>query len=114
VRARTWKDEAFRQAFLVNPKAVLERDYAQWFPEGKLPSELSIKVIEEEAQAICFVLPPRFSGDQLPEMEDLDEEELEVVSGGISTARCSVLPTACAIPSVCNRCRVAGGVLGKW
>jgi hypothetical protein len=47
LRARAWKDDAFRQEFLANPKAVLERDYATWFPEGKIPSELSIKVVEE-------------------------------------------------------------------
>jgi hypothetical protein len=88
---------------------VLERDYAQWFPEGKLPSELSIKVIEEEAQSICFVLPSRLSGDRLPEMEDLGEEELEVVSGGIFTVRCSILPTVCAVATSVCRC---GGRIG--
>lgn len=88
VRTRAWKDETFRQEFLANPKALLERDYAQWFPEGKIPAELSIKTIVEEEQAICFVLPPR-GLEPLPEMDDLEEEELADVTGGIHTARCS-------------------------
>jgi hypothetical protein len=76
LRARVWKDDTFRQEFLTNPKDVLERDYAQYFPEGKVPSELSIKVIEEDEQAICFVLPPKLSGDQISELENIDDEEL--------------------------------------
>jgi hypothetical protein len=80
LRARAWKDNAFRQEFLTNPKTVLERDYAQYFPEGRIPSELSIRVIEEEEQAICFILPPKYSGDQHP--ETIDDQELLSLSGG--------------------------------
>jgi hypothetical protein len=81
LRARAWKDDAFRQEFLTNPKAVLERDYAQWFPEGKIPSELSIKVIEEEEQTIYFVLPPKAAGDH-SEIDEIDDQDLFDVSGG--------------------------------
>src|SRR5690348_17400001 len=76
IRARAWKDDAFRQEFLANPKAVLERDYAQSFPEGQIPSELSIKVIEEEEQTLCFVLPHTLPDSQLSELERIDDEEL--------------------------------------
>jgi hypothetical protein len=81
VRARAWKDEAFRQEFQANPKAVLERDYVAWFPGGKIPTELSIKVIEEEERTVCFVLPPK-APDHLSEMDDLEEKELLDISGG--------------------------------
>jgi hypothetical protein len=82
VRVRAWKDDAFRQEFLAHPKAVLERDYAQSFPEGKIPSELSIKVVEENEQDMCFVLPPR-EPDALSGRDMLEEEDLlEVVGGG--------------------------------
>jgi hypothetical protein len=84
VRARAWKDEAFRQEFLINPKTVLERDYTAWFPEGNIPAELSIKVIEEEEQTLCFVLSPK-APDHLSEINELDEDEALVVSGGIHT-----------------------------
>src|SRR5690348_1891785 len=85
LRARAWKDDAFRQEFQADPKGVLQRDYAQWFPKGNIPSELSIKVIEEEEQSLYFVLPPK-SPDNLSEIDKVDEEELlglsEVVGAG--------------------------------
>jgi hypothetical protein len=103
IRARAWKDDAFRQEFLANPKAVLERDYAQSFPEGKIPSGLSIKAIEEEEQAICFVLPPKLPGDQLSELERIDDEDLLSVSGAISEERgCSA--TRCITCVSCLGC----------
>src|SRR5689334_9186733 len=76
IRVRAWKDDTFRQEFLASPKTVLERDYARYFPEGQIPSQLSIKVIEEEEQALCFVLPPKLSDDQLSGLENIDDEEL--------------------------------------
>jgi hypothetical protein len=107
LRTRAWKDDAFRQEFLTNPKAVLQRDYAQSFPEGQIPSQLSIKVIEEEEQALCFVLPPKLSDDQLSELEIMGDEELIEVLGGTGT----LVPTI-LIP-VCSRlgCKVRPGRL---
>jgi hypothetical protein len=84
LRARAWKDDTFRQELLANPKVVLQRDFAALFPEGKIPSELSIKVVEEEEQSICFVLPTKTPKDTLPDTETLEDEELsnpEDVSG---------------------------------
>jgi hypothetical protein len=98
LRARAWKDDAFRQEFLADPTSVLERDYAQYFPEGKIPSELSIKVVEEEEQSIYFVLPPK-SSDQLLEIDNLNDEELLEVNGGI-TWDCSARAT-CPSPTFC-------------
>jgi hypothetical protein len=82
LRARAWKDDAFRQEFLTHPKAILERDYAQYFPGSQIPSELSIKVVEEEEQSICLVLPPKLSDEQLSELEPIDDKELLSVAGG--------------------------------
>jgi hypothetical protein len=101
LRARAWKDDAFRQEFMTNPKAVLQHDYTQYFPDGQIPSELSIKVIEEKEQTICFVLPPKLSDKQLSKLEDLDDESLLSVSGGCTSAF-SFCITACPI-SVCHR-----------
>jgi hypothetical protein len=81
LRARAWKDDTFRQELLANPQAVLQRDFAAWFPDGTIPSELSIKVVEEEEQSICFVLPPR-APDALYDIEALEEGELSALSGG--------------------------------
>jgi hypothetical protein len=82
VREKVWKDETFRQEFLSNPKEVLERDYGLRFPEGT-----SIQVIEEEENSICMVLPPR-SQDHLPEVRELDEEELAAITERADTDAC--------------------------
>jgi hypothetical protein len=110
LRARAWKDDAFRQEFLTNPKAVLERDYAQYFFEGKIPSELSIKVIEEEEQAIYFVLPSKFSDNQYPDLESIDDKDLLEISGGSEvSATCATLcGTCCFLSCTCSKLRV------KW
>jgi hypothetical protein len=82
LRARAWKDETFRQEFLTNPKAILERDYAQFLPEGKIPSEFSLRVVEEDEQSICFVLPPKAPEEILPDIKALEDEVLSAISGG--------------------------------
>jgi hypothetical protein len=108
LRARAWKDETFRQEFLTNPKAILERDYAQFLPGGKIPSDLSLRVVEEEEQSICFVLPSKVPEDVLPDMGAFEDEELSAISGGGVTdygtcwscdtcARCSYHTCRCAV-----------------
>ena len=54
---RSRKDEAFRQELLANPAAVLQREYPEAFPDGKVPEDLAIKVIAEEKNTLCIVLP---------------------------------------------------------
>src|SRR5690348_7402343 len=102
LRARAWKDDTFRQELLTNPQAVLQRDCAVWFPNGIIPSDLSIKVIEEEEQSICFVLPPK-ALDVLPNLEDLDAEELCDVSGGKPSDNCRPPNTSHFTCSICTR-----------
>ncbi len=71
---RAWQDEAFRQALLSNPKAVIEAELG-----NKLPEELQITVLEETPNLIYMVLP--MNPDQLTE-PDLSDEELDLVAGG--------------------------------
>jgi hypothetical protein len=113
LRARAWKDDAFRQEFLTNPQAVLERDYAQYFPEGQIPSGLSIKVIEEDEQAICFVLPSKLSDDQLPELENIsDEEILASVAGGGGTQTGEICVVTIVL-SCSGTCKINGCKSGR-
>jgi hypothetical protein len=94
LRARAWKDDA----------------YAQYFPERKLPSDLSIKVIEEEEQTLCFVLPLKFSADQLSELECIDDEEiLGVPVGGAPPT----IPYCNTIVYTCRCTRGGCGVLNN-
>lgn len=56
---RSWKDEAFRQELLANPVAVLEREYPEAFPGGKVPENINVKVVTEDKDTLCIVLPAK-------------------------------------------------------
>ena len=71
--ATAWKDDAYKQELLTNPKAVIEREF-----EAQLPAEVNVQVIEENPTSLCFVLPMR---PEIPGQE-LDESELEAIAGG--------------------------------
>jgi hypothetical protein len=75
--AKAWKDEAYKQELLTNPKAVIEREFGVQFTE-----EISIQIREENPTALYFVLPMR---PQIEEQE-LSEKDLEEVSGGLTPA----------------------------
>jgi hypothetical protein len=71
--AKAWKNEAFKQEFLSNPKPIIEQEFGV-----ELPAELNVSVYEENSTSLYFVLPI------LPQIEgrELSEEELESVAGG--------------------------------
>jgi hypothetical protein len=84
--ANAWKDEAYKQELLTNPKAVIEREFGV-----QLPEEVNVQVLEENSTSLYFVLP------MLPVMpgSELNQEELEAVAGGGPwIARGSALYTA--------------------
>jgi hypothetical protein len=72
--AKVWKDEAFKQELLINPKAIYEQ-----YLEQKLPENLQIHVVEENAQNLYLVIPkaPQIS-------EELSDKALETIAGGKS------------------------------
>ena len=71
LRLRADKDATFREALKADPKAVLQRDYADYFFDGKVPEKMMITVTEEGKDAIHLVLaapcdlPPEVDGDLL-------------------------------------------------
>jgi hypothetical protein len=70
--AKAWKDEAFKQELISNPKAVFVRELGQEIPEN-----IDIRVMEETPNALYLVLP------MSPQVtEELSEEALEAVAGG--------------------------------
>jgi hypothetical protein len=87
LRLRAWKDQTFRQELIADPKGVIERLFPQCFPDGKVPEQVTYKVIEEDQYTHHIVLPSLPDEFQPPEV--LDEELLELASGGIATARCT-------------------------
>src|SRR5690349_6502308 len=57
LRMRAWKDEAFRQELIANPKGVIEHLFPQYFPDGKVSDKVTYKVIVEDAYTHHILLP---------------------------------------------------------
>ena len=55
--ARAWKDEAFRQELLSDPKAVVERELRRQHPDARLPEHVQLHVLEETPTTRYLVLP---------------------------------------------------------
>ena len=70
---RAWKDDAFRDEFVADPKATIEKYSGQ-----KLPAELTIVALAEDDKTIHFVIPPKPAN-----ADELSDEDLEKVAGGI-------------------------------
>ena len=68
---RAWKDEAFREALIRDPKGTLAREFSAEFPE-----QVEIEVVAETDRKKYLVIPQPVSGE-------LSEEELEQVAGGV-------------------------------
>ena len=75
--AKSWKDQAFKQELLNNPKAVYARELQQELPQG-----LEIQVLEETPSTLYLVIPRNPMTAQVT--EDLSEEALESVAGGFA------------------------------
>lgn len=69
---RAWEDEEFKQELLNDPKAVLERESGEQFPEG-----VEVRVLQETANTRYLVLPPaNITADERQQLlEQLQEEE---------------------------------------
>ena len=67
--AACWKDEALKQRFMADPKAVLA-EYDMPVPDG-----IDVKVVENADDCVYITLPKRPSGE-------LSDEELESAAGG--------------------------------
>jgi hypothetical protein len=73
--AQAWKDDAYKQELISNPKVVFEKEFCI-----QLPAEVNVQVMQETSTNLYIVIPqlPR----QVAEAE-LNEDELEAVAGGI-------------------------------
>jgi hypothetical protein len=72
--AQAWKDENYKQELLNNPKSIFEKEF-----NIKLPSQVNIKILEENPTTLYFVL------SKSPDLSkaELSNEQLETVAGGI-------------------------------
>ncbi|ACC81662.1 NHLP leader peptide family RiPP precursor [Nostoc punctiforme] len=71
--AKAWKDEAYKQELVTNPKAVIEREFGVEFP-----ADVNVQVLEENPTSLHFVLPI----SPVAIAQELSEEQLEAIAGG--------------------------------
>lgn len=74
---RAYKDAAFKQKLLSNPKATVGEILGT-----EVPEYFEIKVFEQPANALYLVVPANI--DSNSGSAELTEEELEAVAGGCS------------------------------
>lgn len=72
--AKAWKDEAFRQELLSNPKAVIEKEFGKVIPDS-----MEIRVLEETPNIMYLALPlrPNTTGYE----ENLSDSDVDGVGG---------------------------------
>ena len=71
---KAWQDDNFKNEFISNPKAVIERETGK-----EVPGDVQINVLEETPNQIYFVIP---SKPEVDSSEELSDEALEAVAGG--------------------------------
>lgn len=71
--AKAWKDEAYKQKLLTNPKIVIGREFDMEFSE-----EVNVQILEEDSSSFYFILPM----SPMKITEELSQYELEVIAGG--------------------------------
>jgi hypothetical protein len=74
IARRAWRDEAFHKAVLADPAKVYEEHFGQPLPPG-----VTVKVLEDTANTVHFVLPAKPA-----KVGELSDDELEQVAGGLT------------------------------
>ena len=82
VIARAWKDEAYKQELLNDPKGVLGRELARIAPGATLPEQVQIHVLEETPTTRYLVLSPQSMIESGQELADADLQRVVAAGGG--------------------------------
>jgi nitrile hydratase alpha subunit len=72
---KSFRDEAFRQQLLREPKSAVEQELGTQLPEG-----IQVRVVQETAETLYLVLPTASS--PVSQRGELSDEDLEAVAGG--------------------------------
>lgn len=70
--AKAVQDDGYRDALLANPKHAIQQEFGKELPLG-----LEVRVVEETANVVYLVLPPKRS-------VELSDDELSAVAGGFA------------------------------
>jgi hypothetical protein len=76
--AKAWKDAAFKQELLRNPKAVLEHELST-----TLPTNLEVQVLEVPHNTRILVLPPAPDVEELGKKSQVSDEDLESLAAAV-------------------------------
>lgn len=79
VFAKAWKDPAFKEKLLADPKVALKEMGID------IPKDVTVKIVEDTPKSLTVVLP--HSPTQLNEMNDRELEQLAAGGGGVGTTR---------------------------
>lgn len=91
--ARAWRDHSFKQALLLDSKAVVGREL-----NLRLPDETEIRILEETANILYLVLP--MVVDELHFLTELEIEEftLEIAQACSLVRTCTLSSCGCTLP----------------
>jgi hypothetical protein len=73
ITAKALSDDSYREELLANPKNAIQQEFGKELPLG-----LEVRVVEESANVVYLVLPPK------PAI-DLSDGDLRAVAGGQAT-----------------------------
>lgn len=74
LRLFAWRDEIFREALIADPKGIIHDLFHQ-----RLPDDLTINVIEQDAFTHHIVLPA-FAEEEEPILEIAEEQQVELIA----------------------------------
>jgi hypothetical protein len=76
--AKAMSDDAYREELLVNPKRAIRQELGKELPLG-----VEVRVVEESANVVYLVLPPRRT-------RELSDGDLDAVVGGFAAPPASL------------------------
>jgi hypothetical protein len=72
--AKALQDDGYREELLANPKRAIQQEFGKELPLG-----LEVRVVEESANVVYLVLPPKRA-------LELSDADLQAVAGGFAIA----------------------------
>jgi hypothetical protein len=84
---KAWRDEAFRQSLLKDPKKAIEKEFSI-----AVPKDMKISVHEESENSVHLIVPSvpsQFAYDDLS-----DDELKDVIGGVIATGHLALFPSS--------------------